>query len=258
MLAEIWSEALGLDRVGVEDDFFDLGGHSLLATQVVARIRKQLRRDLPLHTLFESPTVALLASALESCGEPAGTGDLPEIVAHPEHITEPFPLTDVQRAYWIGRSGAFELGNISTHMYVEFEADGIDLDRLERTWNRIVARHDMLRAIVRTDGSQQILNSPPAYCIECEDLRNCAPEERAHALEAIRTRMSHEMHDASRWPLFEIRTSMLDGGRTRIHFSCDVLMVDAWSFQILQREFATLYGLPTYHLAPLEFRFVTT
>jgi amino acid adenylation domain-containing protein len=64
-LAAIWAEVLGLDRVGVHDDFFALGGHSLLATQVVARIRERLHIDFQLITLFQLPTVAELAVAVE-------------------------------------------------------------------------------------------------------------------------------------------------------------------------------------------------
>ncbi len=63
-LAEIWSEVLGRDRVGVRTNFFDLGGHSLLATQVVARARDRLGVEVPLRALFEHPTVAGLADAL--------------------------------------------------------------------------------------------------------------------------------------------------------------------------------------------------
>jgi amino acid adenylation domain-containing protein len=60
-IATLWSQTLGLSRVGVEDDFFELGGHSLLATQVVAQIRTQFAVDLPLHSLFLCPTVETLA-----------------------------------------------------------------------------------------------------------------------------------------------------------------------------------------------------
>jgi amino acid adenylation domain-containing protein len=62
-LAGIWEEVLGVEQVGVDDDFFALGGHSLLATQVVIRIRKAYA-DIPLHSIFDSPTVAKLADVV--------------------------------------------------------------------------------------------------------------------------------------------------------------------------------------------------
>jgi len=58
VLAGIWEEVLGLDRVGIHDDFLDLGGHSLLATQIASRIRDVFRADVPLRPLFEAATVA--------------------------------------------------------------------------------------------------------------------------------------------------------------------------------------------------------
>src|SRR5690349_10311639 len=78
---------------------------------------------------------------------------------------QPFPLTEVQRAYWLGRSGAFALGRVATHLYWELEATDLDLPRLERAWNRLVHRHDMLRVVVRLDGQQQVLERVPHYTI---------------------------------------------------------------------------------------------
>ena len=66
MLAGIWSELLGIDQVGVEDDFFELGGHSLLATQAVSRIRQAFRVEMPLRMLFEKPTIAETARQINA------------------------------------------------------------------------------------------------------------------------------------------------------------------------------------------------
>ena len=64
-LAQIWAEVLKLERVSVDDDFFDLGGHSLMATQVVSRLREQMKVDLPLSEIFSYPTVSKLAQKIE-------------------------------------------------------------------------------------------------------------------------------------------------------------------------------------------------
>jgi acyl carrier protein len=64
LIAEVWQEVLGVDRVGVYDDFFALGGHSLFATQIIARLRQALQIELPMHSLFETPTVAGLTDSI--------------------------------------------------------------------------------------------------------------------------------------------------------------------------------------------------
>ena len=75
-IAEIWQEVLGVEQVGIEDDFFALGGHSLLATQIMARVEEFFKTTIPLSKLFESPTVAAMARSIES----ANTGsDLPRM-----------------------------------------------------------------------------------------------------------------------------------------------------------------------------------
>jgi surfactin family lipopeptide synthetase A len=66
VLAGMWSQLLGIDRVGVTDNFFDVGGHSLLATQLVSRLRETFQVEVPLHHFFEIPTVAELAESIET------------------------------------------------------------------------------------------------------------------------------------------------------------------------------------------------
>src|SRR5205823_3055275 len=65
MLATMWTQLLGRERIGVYDNFFELGGHSLLATKLVTRLRTAFQVDLPLRALFEAPTVASLAEQVE-------------------------------------------------------------------------------------------------------------------------------------------------------------------------------------------------
>ncbi|WP_051947941.1 non-ribosomal peptide synthetase [Streptomyces scabiei] len=255
-VAAIWREALGIEQVGVHEDFFELGGHSLLATQVVAGIRRQFAIRLALRTLFEAPTVAALARSVDALSEDPAHRDASEragesgrdersghpVALRPDPATryEPFPLTEVQRAYWIGRSGAVG-GDVSCHFYVELDVDDVDLDRLEGAWQSLVRRHDALRLVVDADGTQRILPDVPGYRIDRADLRGLPAAEREDRLRAVRDAMSHHVLPAETWPLFQIRASRTERGAARLHFSIDTLIADGGSVQILLRELLAVY-----------------
>ena len=130
-------------------------------------------------------------------------------------------MTDVQQAYWIGRLEGFELGNVATHAYMEMESEGLDVERFERAFRRLIERHEMLRAIVDEDGRQRILKEVPEYRVEVLDLRGQSEAEVEEELLGVRERMSHQVLPADQWPLFEIRASQITDRRIRLHLGID-------------------------------------
>ncbi|MEA5503584.1 amino acid adenylation domain-containing protein [Halotia wernerae UHCC 0503] len=180
---------------------------------------------------------------------------LPSLVPDLEARYKPFPLTDIQQAYFIGRNGAFEISNVACQGYTEFESQNLDLERYNLAWQQLIERHDMLRAIVHPDGQQQILPQVPPYEISVVDLRGQSLEQVTTQLQAIRQRMSHQVLPTHQWPLFEICASLLDEGRIRIHINFDALIGDQWSLQIIFRELSRFYQNPDTLLPPLEISF---
>src|SRR3546814_2792899 len=99
----------------------------------------------------------------------------------------------------------------------------------------------MLRAVITEDGRQRILPTVPAYRIEVLDLRGQPDAEER--LAAVREAMSHHVFDPSRWPLFDIRATRLDG-EIRIHIGMDLLIADAASLLQLYRDWGALHADP--------------
>lgn len=168
---------------------------------------------------------------------------------------EPFPLTDIQQAYWVGSSRAFELGGFSAQTYMELDAPRLDPGRLQAAWRRLIERHPMLRAHVLPDGRQRVLARTPPYRITTVDLRHLSEAEARRALESVRRCLSHRGPDLSRWPLFHLAVSLSPTGGRRLHFGISLLLCDAWSFRRLFRETLSLYAAPERALPPLELTF---
>ncbi|MEE4307376.1 amino acid adenylation domain-containing protein [Pseudomonas alliivorans] len=245
-MALIWAEVLKCERVGIHDNFFDLGGHSLLATRMIYAINQRMGAQLSLSSLFKTPVLMDLAAQVKNtreddCQPPA----IPlRIEADPAARHEPFPLTDIQQAYWFGREASVSLGGVSAHGYEELRIPNLDIARFEQALNRMIQRHDMLRVVFLSDGTQQVLETVPTYHMPRSDLRGLPADAALQTLQATRERQSHQVLEATRWPLFEFSLSLLDDGISHLHISLDALIVDAASTQILARELMAFYADP--------------
>ncbi|WP_449065132.1 TubC N-terminal docking domain-related protein [Planomonospora algeriensis] len=200
----------------------------------------RLRFRAPKGALTEDRRAALLDAKPEIIEQLRRDSAAETVRPRPEHRLDPFPLTDVQQAYLIGRNDAFGYGGVACHGYVEVAFAELDPERAQAAWRTLIGRHDMLRAVIHPDGHQNVLAEVPAYDVRVADLRGADPEEE---LAAIREEMAHKVYPPGAWPLFELRITRTDGGDL-LHASIDLLIADYVSIQLLLAELHRLLATP--------------
>jgi amino acid adenylation domain-containing protein len=240
MVAAIWAEVLDLARVGATDNFFHLGGHSLLATRVMSRVRKAFGIELPLHKLFEEPTVArfteeiVTALAAEPEQEP-----LPPI----EHVPETeAPLSFEQERLWVW--DRFNPGSPIYNLTNAFRLHGsLNPTALEQTFNEIVRRHDVLRTTFQAskDGPRQIVSAWTPISFPVTDLSELPADEKEAEMKRRQEMHARHNFDLSRGPLMLVSLLRLSEEEHVALITMHHIISDGWSGSVLAREVTRLY-----------------
>ena len=246
LLAALWCEVLGRDRVGVHDSFFELGGHSLLATRLVSRVRATFGRDLPLARLFEAPTVAEVARLLDE----ARGGVVRSAPILPVPRTGDLPLSFAQERLWF--LDRIQPGSAYSVPLALRLRGTLDAGRLGRAFGSIVARQEALRTVfTERDGepAQRILPAgpPEAWPLPAVDLSALAGAETLAVRLAERIAEDEALRpfDLATGPL--LRTLLLrlgtDGaGDHVLLLNMHHIVSDGWSLGVLLSELAAFYG----------------
>ena len=181
LVAGLMADLLGRERVSVTDSFFDLGGHSLQATRLITRIRQTFNIELPLRTLFESPTPAGLAAALHAND---GSGILPPLVAI-EH-DDTVALSFAQQRLWV--LDRLQGPNATYNMAGALRLNGpLNSAALQTALNSIVSRHQVLRTrYVEIDGGpMQIIAAAASVPLLVEPVTTLSEAQNLAEAEAM-------------------------------------------------------------------------
>ncbi|MEU7876222.1 non-ribosomal peptide synthase/polyketide synthase, partial [Dactylosporangium sp. NPDC049140] len=248
LLAEVWGELLGVDRVGVHDDFFALGGHSLLATQIVSRVRSALAVEVPVKALFDTPTVAGLAAAVDAAAPGAVA---PPIV--PVGRDRPLPLSFAQQRLWF--LDQLEPGSAEYIMPAPIRLPGpLDTAALGAALTALVARHEVLRTRLVTDDAgepHQVVDPPAPMAPPLVDLSG--HDDPAAAADAWLAADADAPFDLAAGPLLRATLLRLAPEEHVLALTMHHVAGDWWSDGILRRELAALYqGI---ELAPLPVQY---
>ncbi len=240
IVANVFSEVLGIDRVGTDDNFFELGGHSLLATQVVSRLRKAFDIELVVRWIFEAPTVAELAARIDKT---TGTVDHSNIIPVAAGKRDRLPLSFAQQRLWFLTQ--LQPESPFYNVPLAFRLSGpLDEAALARALETIVARHESLRTVfddVDDEPVQRILPTQP-LSLSSIDLTGDRKDEAGRLLRAEAERQ----FDFKEGPLFRTTLLRLNDTEHILLLNAHHIVSDGWSAAILLRELGVLYDAYTH------------
>ncbi|HEV2847228.1 MAG TPA: condensation domain-containing protein, partial [Thermoanaerobaculia bacterium] len=248
-VAAVWAELLGMERVGVEDDFFSLGGHSLLATRVTYRLQQELGVEVPVALLYEAPTVAGLAARLESALEAPPSAEPIPVLPRDSAL----PLSFAQERLWFLEQ--LEGPSPLYHIPGAFEGTGrLDVAALQAAVSTLWSRHEALRARFTIAAGQpaQAFAPPGPLAIAEVDLSGVSdPAE----VTTVHQEIVRRPFDLERGPLLRVVVIRAAGERFRLVLAVHHLVADGVSLAIVNRELGALYrralGLDAPELPPL-------
>ena len=257
-LEKIWASVLHVDRVGVNDDFFDLGGHSLLAIQVMARINEQFKITVPLRTLFQSSAIKKLAEEVDTLVLNRGaTATTITRVSREQPLALSFPQ---QRLWFIDQLDA---GSAIYNINKAFRCRGrIDAARLNRAVQSVAARHEILRtSFVAHDGQPVQLIAPTVDIpFRVQDLSSVLAADQKAEVDRFIKIETEKPFDLSTGPLLRVTLFRLADDEHVLLLSIHHIIADAWALKIFLAELARFYqsqdsevGLPELSVQYADF-----
>ena len=234
---QIKSKLKNVDEFENTENLLELGLNSLQIMRLVNSWRKQGVK-LSFGTLMEDPTLESWWKLIQECDVKTSTT---QKQPNELKLNTPFPLTDVQYAYWVGREDGQVLGGVGCHAYLEFTGENIDSMKLQDAWNTVQMHHPMLRARFLENGTQEILETPYNDKMQIHDFSTETLESAQKLLEDVRNGLSHRKLRVEIGEVAGLELSLLPENKSCIHLDVDLLVSDVQSLQILLRDLNSAY-----------------
>ncbi len=245
VVASLWAELLGLERVGLDGHFFALGGHSLLAAQVISRLRRAFGIELPVRDVFEAPTVAELAARVESACRTGAEPSLPPLLPVPRQ--GPVPLSFAQQRLWF--IDQLEPGSPLYNLPLALRAEGpLEPGVLRLCLGEIVRRHEALRTVFALQGDSpvQVIRPPAPFDLPLVDLSGLPEPAREKAALALVREEAGRPFDLARdfacGPLLRGVLLRLAEEDHAVALTMHHAASDGWSLGVLVREVTALHA----------------
>jgi amino acid adenylation domain-containing protein len=240
ILADVWEQVLGVERIGVNDDFLGLGGDSMLAALVIARIRAASNTHLSVLEFFEHPTVAALAEFIDDGGEDRAHAGDP--IAAASTIGE-LPLSSAQSRMWF--LAEFDENSTAYNRANLFRIRGkLDAHALQRAFDEIVARHAVLRTTFHSREGEpvQVVSPPAPVAVAHLDLSEVPAAERMERALAAAIEAANRKFDLTCDPMLRPLLIKLDADDHLLALMMHHIASDGWSVGVLMRELSALYA----------------
>ncbi|NVJ03368.1 AMP-binding protein, partial [Myxococcus sp. AM009] len=241
LIAGIFSQVLGVERVGAKDDFFELGGHSLLATQVVSRIRGTFQTELPLRELFEAPTLSALAERLDHAIRTGASVTAPPLKPRADG-SRVLPPSFAQQRLWLLDQMA--RGSASYNVPAVLRVEGpLRAEVLERSFVELVRRHESLRTTFSArDGKPvQVIAAEPVLAFRSAGLESLAEAARTAEVTRLVEQEAHQPFELERGPLLRVTLLKLSEHEHVLILVTHHIVSDGWSMGVLVRDVTALY-----------------